>query len=303
MKTDCDLLEQAGKSPRIALHCVCCGGGDLAKSPAILMPFVAKRAFGWEPVEITAAWGLRDLRCGNAYPLCNSVRCLRCGLVFLDIRFSDSEMAALYAGYRGPEYTAQREHFEPGYARRAVVIADGATHTVQVEAFLSAHVAALPRVLDWGGDTGKNTPFRSRCSLLHIFDISAQQVMPGAVSVDKHTVATTHYDLIVLSHVLEHVPFPASTISEIAAIMARDTILYIEVPYEDLMREAQDATDLHARKRYWHEHVNFFTRDSLSALIANCGLRVVDMQSIEAEGGAKRWHLWSLACMLDAVSP
>jgi len=211
-------------------------------------------------------------------------------------------MAALYAGYRGPKYTAQREHFEPGYAKRAAVIADGATHTGRVEAFLSAHVDASPSVLDWGGDTGKNTPFRSRCSLLHIFDISAQQVIPGAVSVQKDTVAATHYDLIVLSHVLEHVPFPASTISEIASIMARDTVLYIEVPHEDLMREAKDATDLHTRKKYWHEHINFFTRDSLSALIESCGLRVIDVQSIEAEGGGKRWHLWSLACMLHEAS-
>jgi hypothetical protein len=146
-----------------------------------------------------------------------------------------------------------------------------------------------------------NTPFRSSCSLLHIFDISAQQVVPGAVSVDRDTVASTRYDLIVLSHVLEHVPFPALTISEIASIMARDTVLYIEVPHEDLIRGAADDTNTHVRKKYWHEHINFFTRESLGTLIEGCGLRVIGMRSIEADGGAKRWHLWSIACVLDTA--
>ena len=100
---------------RIATHCVCCQGTNLNRSPAILMPFVASRVFGWEPVEITAEWGLRDIRQGFAYPLCNSVQCADCGVLFLDIRFDDAEMSALYADYRGDAYTALRERFEPGY--------------------------------------------------------------------------------------------------------------------------------------------------------------------------------------------
>src|SRR5437016_2710182 len=88
---------------RIASRCICCDGDQLAKSPAILMPFIAKRVFGWEPVEIMDDWGLRDIKSGMAYPLCNSVQCASCGVLFLDIRFSDSEMATLYSGYRGEQ--------------------------------------------------------------------------------------------------------------------------------------------------------------------------------------------------------
>jgi hypothetical protein len=85
---------------RIASRCVCCGCAELTRSGAILMPFVAYRAFGWTPVEITPEWGLRTIQTGMAYPLCNSLQCQACGLLFLDIRFDETEMAALYGGYR-----------------------------------------------------------------------------------------------------------------------------------------------------------------------------------------------------------
>jgi len=284
---------------RIASRCVCCQSDNLQKSPAILMPFIAKRTFGWEPAEITEDWNLHDIKTGMAYPLCNSVRCASCGLVFLDIRFNDSEMASLYSGYRGKEYTALRERFEPGYASRAVIIAQGATHIPKVEAFLSAYVNSRPRLLDWGGDTGFNTPFKSQCSVFHVYDISNQPVVDGASRVDKRTVEGTDYDLIVLSHVLEHLPYPDDAISEIASVMKPETVLYIEIPHEDLMRLNHGATDTHTKKKYWHEHINFFTQDSLLALLERCGLRALGMQSIEAEGGGKHWHILSIACSLQ----
>src|SRR5665647_1136619 len=100
---------------RIASSCVICGSCALKKSPAILMPFVAHRTFGWEPVEITDDWGLKTIRNGMAYSICNSIQCSNCGLLFLDIRFNESEMNSLYDGYREKQYTELREKYEPGY--------------------------------------------------------------------------------------------------------------------------------------------------------------------------------------------
>ena len=103
----------------VARHCICCESARLDRSPAVLMPFVAKRVFGHEPVEITADWGLRDLKAGMAYTLCNSLQCADCGVLFLDYRFGDEQMAALYGGYRDQTYTRERDHYEPGYASMA----------------------------------------------------------------------------------------------------------------------------------------------------------------------------------------
>jgi len=56
---------------------------------------------------------------------------------------------------------------------------------------------AKPRVLDWGGDTGVNTPFRSRAMQHDVYDISNRPMVEGARSVDLDTVKASVYDLIV----------------------------------------------------------------------------------------------------------
>jgi hypothetical protein len=106
----------------IAAACPCCTGTELHRSPAVLMPLVANRAFGWTPVEITPAWGFRHLKTGMAYALCNTMQCQACGLLFLDIRFDDEEMGRLYWNFRSEDYARQRDAFEPGYAEMNAAI-------------------------------------------------------------------------------------------------------------------------------------------------------------------------------------
>ena len=142
----------------IARRCICCNSQNLAKAPAVLMPFVAYRVFGHEPLEILPEWGFRDLRPGMAYTLCNSLQCRECGLLFLDYRFTDAQMAALYTGYRDERYTRERDRFEPGYgATAARGFENRAAYIAKVEQWLAPHLPAQPAVLDWGGGNGINT--------------------------------------------------------------------------------------------------------------------------------------------------
>ncbi len=101
---------------KLAKRCVACDGDRLGHVPAVLMPFIADRIFGWRPTEISPEWGLRDIRAGNACSICKTMMCEDCGMLFLDMRFDDEEMAALYTDYRGDAYTTARDRFEPGYA-------------------------------------------------------------------------------------------------------------------------------------------------------------------------------------------
>ena len=264
------------------------------------MPFVANRAFGWTPVEITPDWGLRTIKCGMAYPLCNSLQCQDCGLVFLDIRFSEVEMTALYQGYRGAEYAAQRDLFEPGYAQvNAAMLAD-TPDTSKAEAFLAPHLPPLPRVLDWGGASGDNSPFRATAAALDVFDISEQPVIAGARRVGLADLEDAHYDLVVLSHVLEHVPDPGETVRAAARAMDEGAILYVEVPYEGLIAADPASHDLAALKRYWHEHINFFTEASMRALLARCGLEVVALHTRPMASLANINQVLAVACRLAA---
>jgi len=281
---------------RIASACICCESTALESSPAILMPFVAHRVFGWTPVEITPDWGLRTVPTGLAYPLCNSVECQACGALFLDIRFDEAEMGALYGGYRGPEYAAERERFEPGYLAHNAEILVRSGGTEEQEAFLARHVPERPRVLDWGGDSGAHTPFRGKAAALHVFDVSGQPVVDGARAVGRSEIEAGAYDLVVLSHVLEHMPVPGDLLTDIRAALAPQTVLYVEVPHEPLVAEARGERGLAARKKHWHEHVNFFTEAGLRALLHRAGLAIVDFEVRSRRSHASFNEVLAFAC-------
>lgn len=259
----------------IATRCPCCAGAELGVSPAVLMPLVANRAFGWTPVEITPEWGFRHLKTGMAYCLCNSMQCQACGLLFLDIRFDDEEMERLYWNFRSEAYALQRDAYEPGYAETNAAIQAYVPDTSDAERALDGHVKNAPRVLDWGGNGGKNTPFRTSASQVDIYDLSDEPAIAGVRRVDLKEAASSRYDLIVMSHVLEHMPYPETALHPAKAMLGEHGVIYVEVPHEILIASSPGARDLASKKRHWHEHINFFTEDALRALLERCGLEVV----------------------------
>jgi SAM-dependent methyltransferase len=280
------------KLMQLADACICCGGHDLASSPAVLMPFVASRALGQEPLEITAEWGLRDLKPGMAYTLCHSLQCRACGALFLDYRFTPAQMAALYEGYRGPAYTQQRERFEPGYA--ATVAQDYTrrhAYIAEVEAWLAPRLPERPLILDWGGGDGSNTPFLGRAQV-QVHDISGAALAEGAERAAPR--AAPDHDLLVCMQVLEHVADPLAVLQEMLPLMAPHTLLYLEVPHEALVRQHPPGTDLTPRKRHWHEHVNFFTENSLRRLAARAGLCVADTLRLPFDNGTRQGEVLGL---------
>ncbi|WP_025132268.1 class I SAM-dependent methyltransferase [Pseudomonas sp. PH1b] len=281
---------------RIAQRCICCNSTRLDKSPAVLMPFVASRVFGHEPVEITAEWGLRDLRPGMAYTLCNSLQCQECGVLFLDYRFCEREMQQLYQGYRNVEYTRDRERFEPGYNQANQHYQGRADYLRDVEAWLVPRIVANPAVLDWGGDSGINTPLLERSRLTHVYDISAVEPVAGVVAVSLEELREHRYDLVVCSQVLEHVPDPLALLEQLAPCLGDDTLLYLEVPREALMRQHSDSHKLAGLKRHWHEHINFFTEQSLRALVARAGLQVQDSMVLDIDLG------WRKSCVFGLTA-
>lgn len=281
----------------IADRCACCGHAELRSSPAILMPFVAHRALGRPPVVIDESWGLRTVPHGTAHSICASLYCPACGFLFLDLRFSDREMGNLYRDYRGPEYNALREHYEPGYTVRNDALNAGIGYIDQIEQFLEPWLTFPVNILDWGGDTGKNTPFKSRHADFHIYDISAKPVIEGARCIDKDQIVRGSYGLIVCSNVLEHVPYPGKLVLDIKRAMNDASVLYIEVPLEEVVRTHD--TDLHLKKRHWHEHINFFSEQSLKHLLENYGLEILAHDTLHVETGNRPVYLLQIACRLQ----
>jgi SAM-dependent methyltransferase len=288
-------IEQGKK--RVIDECVCCGNKTLKSSPAILMPFISHRIFGWAPTVIDDSWGLLTINTGVAYSICSSLFCADCRFLFLDMRFSEEELEKLYDDYRGEKYNALREFYEPGYTERNESLNAGIEYLREIEKFLEPYLTFPLTILDWGGDTGKNTPFREKNSSLDIYDISKKNVTFGANQISKEEAFEKKYDLVVCSNVLEHVSFPSDLLSEIVRAMDSGSILYIETPLEDLVLNGGD--DLHLKKKHWHEHINFFSEQSLRSLVQNVGLEVLSLDSLQIMSGAKKAHVFQLACRLS----
>jgi len=260
------------------------------------MPFVAHRAFGWEPVTIDESWGLLTIKKGHAYSICKSLHCCYCGFLFLDIRFSEIELSNLYDDYRGEKYTSLRELYEPGYKLRNDDLNAGVGYIQEIEDFLLPHLSFPISILDWGGDTGKNTPFKIKNEVFDIYDISNKNVVEGARIVSKSEAQFKKYKLIVCSNVLEHVPYPSELLYDIKKTMDRESILYIEVPLEKVM--LGDRTNLSSLKKHWHEHINFYSEKSLYSLFQNVGLEVEDLKILEVTSGSQTCRLFQVACKL-----
>lgn len=283
---------------RVADRCVCCGSEVLESAPAIMMPFVAHRTFGWAPARIDESWGLQTVACGMAYTVCRSMSCTDCGLLFCDIRFTDDELARLYEDYRGEDYTALRETYEPGYTLRNEALSRQIDYRGALERFLDPLLPQGPlAILDWGGDTGKNTPLRERARRHDVYDISNATVIAGARAVTLEEAMRQRYDLVVCSNVLEHVPYPSDVLEHARRAMTADSLLYVEVPFEDVIVRHGKAGLAH--KKHWHEHVNFFSPASLQALLANVGLVVVALDTDSAiTAGLKTSRMMQAACRL-----
>jgi hypothetical protein len=243
------------------MNCVCCDNPLTTKHPAVVAPFVANRIFGEE------------------MKLCYSVKCEECGALFSDERFTAKQMQRLYAGYRGKEYKAQREKYEPGYGKRKDTEQN---YIKEIEKFLSPYISSWTKILDYGGGDGSHTPFKGHA--IDVYDIGTDKVKCGQ-KVDKpHGI----YELIICSNLLEHVSYPLETLEEIITHMG--SILYLEIPMGPMDYTAKTS---------WHEHITFFTEKSIEMMLRRSGLRVVDYKRHVLTGTKYYTYLFMLACEVD----
>jgi len=269
---------------QIATACICCNSARLYSSPAILMPFISHRIFNWRPTLISEKWKLNTIKSGKAYSVCNSLLCMDCNLLFLDMRFDDQELGKLYYNYRDENYSNLRNKYEPGYKLINKVQNLPINYVKKVENFLSPFFTSSINILDFGGDDGKNTPFKDTQNLIHIYDISKKPSVKNLKKVNKSNMLKK-YNLVILSQVIEHVSYPQLIINEIKKLLNKNSILYIELPLEKLMnkmwrgREVKKKEQLMClkNKRHWHEHINFYSKKSLIKLFNSCGLKIIKM--------------------------
>lgn len=265
----------------VATRCIVCDASPLIKTSAVLAPFLADRIFGWKPLYIEPSFGFRDIEEGHAYPLCNSLYCPECSMLFLDMRFDEEEMGRLYKDYRGKEYTALRSSYEKGYSSiNDQLEGKRSDYLEKVESLLSGYFQEGISVLDFGGDDGMNTPFIETAEVVHILDISGKQAHHRAKNVTIEEIFDNHYEysLITCMQVLEHVSDPHAIVRQLYELSRTDTLIYIEIPLESLMIDPVGT--FYTQKRLWHEHINFFSSKALKRLAELNGLKIIEDRTI-----------------------
>lgn len=199
------------------MTCIICDSEAIEQQPGQLASFIAHR------IGTSASEGL-------------TIQCHHCGFRYSRVRFTDAQAKAIYGDYRSDNYFRERELFEPGFIANCGHHFKPRNYTDKVEAFIQPHIEPAT-VLDIGGSNGENTPFRDRATIVDIGDDIQGR-----------------YDLVIMSHVLEHVTSPRNFVDLARSHLAQGGRIYTETPIDPAIN-------------VWHEHCQVFTEKSLRILL------------------------------------
>jgi novobiocin biosynthesis protein NovU/D-mycarose 3-C-methyltransferase len=117
---------------------------------------------------------------------------------------------------------------------------------------------------------------------LEIADERGLVVTELPFSLDLAQTIDQKYGLVIANHVLAHVADVSDVLAGIAQVLHPDGLAFIEVQYlPDLL--VNNAFDL-----VYHEHRNFFSLSTLEYALWCHGLRVIDAQLTDRQGGSLR---------------
>jgi hypothetical protein len=286
--------------------CPGCGSAHFREYAAVLSPFIAK----WARIQPLPK-------------VCDVARCEKCDLIYFRQRYSGDEMNRLYSSYRSPAYLSIRRKYEPWYTQKMndanlqpSVITDRRNGLMD---YLRPFLSLMPgdcAVVDVGGDAGQFIPQELGVAN-YVIEVSDRQAVACVTRLGSPDQLPRHERLLVIvSHVLEHLPDPAGFLRENLDILAsrcRECYVYLEVPFERFNISPMAATSWYRRYlifckeiALWplflaldfvslavrgslgwigppfflklHEHINFFDRPSLKALAERSGIAVQSVQ-------------------------
>lgn len=280
--------------------CVVCDGPLRRLKQALVAPFLAQRIWNIPPFTV-------DL-----------VRCDRCTFAFYNPRLDDADLRRLYANYRLEEYLRMRHASEPWYtAKFNFDLASPESYQKRratLAPLLKEHLGdrSIRRVLDHGGDRGDLVAGLLEDAAAFVYDISGIPAAPGVMAVSDP--ATCNPDLIINSNVLEHVGYPREIVRSLLEV-TDGGLVFLEVPVEfptgiaritrrtaqiglmALLHPSLARFILRPASLYMmHEHINFFTERSLTALVSECGGKTIASGTYVSSGrGGTADMAWCLA--------
>jgi SAM-dependent methyltransferase len=125
-------------------------------------------------------------------------------------------------------------------------------------------------ILDFGGGDGSlMSEFLSYGFDCFVIDYHPKQIdgVKRLGDTLEYLPADRTFDIIICSHVLEHIVDPYNTLGSLRQHLSSEGVLYVEVPMEIWRRAPLRDEPV--------THINFFTRDSLNYLLSRAGFQVV----------------------------
>lgn len=204
------------------------------------------------------------------------VKCRHCGLVYLNPRPSDEELNDLYSeDYFAEDLTEQYPRDEESvqskiasfewmlnivrpFKQRGTLLEIGCA-----TGFFLAHARNAGWEV-WGVEI-------SDYAAQHAREVLGLKVLTGTVS--RVNLPKRYFDVIMMSHVLEHLPDPLSALCQIGTWLKHDGILVIRVPDIGSLDAAVYGRDW----RGWSipYHFYHFSPRSLRAMLRHAGFRVL----------------------------
>lgn len=198
---------------------------------------------------------------------CSRALCAECGMLFASPMPTDAALSAYNASYFSAAHGGQPTSplvvaFSSGIARLRIAF---------VKRYLAKHQISVKQILESGPGPG----FFAR-SWLKYFPDSIYSVVETDVSCHKSLQALgarlvgasdlVPADLVVMSHVLEHVPQPVKFIQAATRGLRPGGVLFIEVPCRDWEHKALDEP-----------HVLFFDRVPMRRLLDDLGFTDIEI--------------------------
>lgn len=210
----------------------------------------------------------------------DTMRCRICSHFFLTPTFDEEELGRLYSRealdrikqqYRESEKAsglswAEQNRIKPA-EQQARLTAAQAERPRRLHALLQKLGLRPDAICDVGGMDGQLMSEFTQ-SRRYVYDRVPGKTMDSCTRLQSLDELESHapYDLMVFSHVLEHVPDPRDFLTQYRRHLAPGGCFYLEVPLQ------YQGAYLKRRGIPLGEHVNYFTRPSLLQLSAETGM-------------------------------
>lgn len=210
--------------------------------------------------------------------------CGECGMVYVKSYLSDRDLSYYYSNMSNYEYAENNFEFPESDRKKA---------RQQYEYISRFSNFPYHNVLDIGCSLGFTLSlFKSTGSRVLGFEPSEKnkEIAKEKYGVDVVTrffdadvEVDERYDLVILSHVAEHLKHPKALLRSVKDAISSNGLVYVEVPCTELF----DERDLF---QFSFEHINYFSHGSLLNLMHAAGFEEVDHVVFENSDGAAPFY-------------